>query len=384
MMTTDKSSKVPIELIDRFLSGECTPNEIAIVRAWANEEPERSALLLQLRAIDDHAVSIIPNRRDPAIAWERFREGRGYQSVTPRPNGTDEKTAELAATRKTGGGLSFFRLPFSSPGQLAGAAACLIVGVILAISTFRQESGHRGSFALSAAEYTIYTTKAGERTTISLRDGTKVILNVASRLEVPREFGETTRAVRVTGQAVFEVAHAKDIPFIVDAAGTRTTVLGTRFSVRAYDANVRVAVESGRISFVPCDVANDRNTCRERQDQVILSANNIAAVDPSGRMRVSTDTLVDHEFAFSTGQLVLTGTSLGEARESLERWYGVDIILADSSLNQLSLEGAFPAGSVGNLNQALEVILKVQVRQDGRVITVFPRRSANPPLPRSE
>lgn len=384
MMTTDKSGKVPIELIDRYLSGECTLNEVALVQAWANEEPERSALLLQLRAIDDHAVSIAPNRRDPSIAWERFREGLRSQVVTPFPNGTDERRAEQATAKRAGIGVSLFRLPFSFPGQLAGAAACLIIGVILTIATFRQESGHHGSFALSGAEYTIYTTKAGERTTISLRDGTKVILNVASRLEVPREFGETTRAVRVTGQAAFEVAHAKNIPFIVDAAGTRTTVLGTRFSVRAYDANVRVAVESGRISFVPCDVVNDRDTCRERQDQIILSANNIAAVDPSGRMRVSTDTVVDHEFAFSRGQLILTGTSLGDARESLERWYGVDIILADSSLNQLSLEGAFPAGSVGNLNQALEVILKVKVRQDGRVITVFPSRSANPPLPRSE
>ena len=70
----------------------------------------------------------------------------------------------------------------------------------------------------SACQQTI-TVPAGQRAQITLADGTKVWLNSKSTLTYASNFGRKERNVELDGEAYFEVAKNKKIPFFVNTEG---------------------------------------------------------------------------------------------------------------------------------------------------------------------
>src|SRR5699024_7923477 len=78
-------------------------------------------------------------------------------------------------------------------------------------------------------------TEKGQQTTVQLSDGTRIHLNVESRLSVAAGFNsDNKRIVHLEGEAFFEVAPDRQRPFEVHTAGSVTQVLGTKFNVSAY------------------------------------------------------------------------------------------------------------------------------------------------------
>ena len=106
-----------------------------------------------------------------------------------------------------------------------GAAAVVIALV----------SGYVGSRisldALSGQMNTIAS--VGQQMMLTLPDGTKVQLNSGSSLEYPQVFDGKTRNVRLVGEALFDVTHNPEKPFIVETFASDIQVLGTNFNVIA-------------------------------------------------------------------------------------------------------------------------------------------------------
>lgn len=78
------------------------------------------------------------------------------------------------------------------------------------------------------------TVPAGQRAQITLADGTKIWLNSQSTLSYAANFGRNGRKVELNGEAYFEVAKNKNIPFYVQTNMNRIKVVGTSFNVCAY------------------------------------------------------------------------------------------------------------------------------------------------------
>lgn len=99
-------------------------------------------------------------------------------------------------------------------------------------------------------------TAPGERTVVTLPDGSTAELNGATTLTYPRGFntlpwiGASARTVHLEGEAFFSVTD-QDRPFHVETANARVEVLGTKFDVRARAADgrpdTRVVVTEGRV-----------------------------------------------------------------------------------------------------------------------------------------
>ena len=75
--------------------------------------------------------------------------------------------------------------------------------------------------------------KGGEYQLV-LSDGTLVYLNSMTKIRFPERFSEKCREVEVCGEAFFEVAENKRVPFVVKTDAYEITVLGTKFNVTAY------------------------------------------------------------------------------------------------------------------------------------------------------
>lgn len=126
------------------------------------------------------------------------------------------------------------------------------------------------------------TVPPGGRAAVTLPDGSTVELNSASRLTYARAFGAwplrpaAQRRVHLTGEAFFDVVPDAAHPFVVETAGARVEVLGTRFNVRARPERTEVALVSGRVRVTeagrpPVVLARAGQTARLGADPVRIT-----------------------------------------------------------------------------------------------------------------
>ena len=83
----------------------------------------------------------------------------------------------------------------------------------------------------------------------NLPDGTAVMLNKNSQLTFNSNFGKEKRYVQLKGEAFFRVSKDKYKPFLVDASGTLTRVLGTTFNVKTGEKTVTTTLVEGSVLF---------------------------------------------------------------------------------------------------------------------------------------
>lgn len=93
-----------------------------------------------------------------------------------------------------------------------------------------------------------YATAPGERRTVDLADGSRIVLNGGTRLTFdaarPREIAMTE------GEALFEVRHDQAHPFVVTTGdGTRLVDVGTVFNVVQRGGALDVAVAEGAVDY---------------------------------------------------------------------------------------------------------------------------------------
>ena len=88
-------------------------------------------------------------------------------------------------------------------------------------------------------------TAPGEQRTLSLADGSQVMMDGGTRLTMDRR---KPRAVTLeSGRALFEVVHDERRPFLVAVGDTMLTDLGTVFDVTHLQDGARVAVSEGAV-----------------------------------------------------------------------------------------------------------------------------------------
>lgn len=193
-----------------------------------------------------------------------------------------------------------------------------------------------------------YSTAIGQRTSITLYDGTLVTLAPGTIIR------GSNRNIYLAGEAVFTVKRHSGNPFVVTTAHTATRVLGTTFGVRAYDDNVKVAVRDGKISI---------------NNSQILSAGDIANVT-NNNVEVEHNANVNSVLAWTSGRLEYHSALLTEVVPDIERWYGVRLHLADPSLETQRFTGTLKPGSVAELANILELTYKAKVTRVGNVLTL--------------
>ncbi len=111
---------------------------------------------------------------------------------------------------------------------------------------------------------------------IVLIDGSKVWLKPNGSIRYSKDFNLSKRDIYLSGNAFFEVVKNPDKPFFVYTKDLVTKVLGTSFTVDAYDdsKDITVSVKTGRVSvFAPSDPNFSRRTTDLELEGVILNPN---------------------------------------------------------------------------------------------------------------
>lgn len=223
---------------------------------------------------------------------------------------------------------------------LSAAAALLVLG------------GAAGwYYAMQPTFVARYATARGEQHSVELVDGSRLMLNTDTVLEVRYDRrGRTLRLQR--GEASFEVAHEAARPFVVRVGDTAITDLGTRFIVRSEGPQTVVSVVEGAVA-----VARDGRATAELRvgDQLAMDGG-------EWRQRRADPAMVG---AWTQGKLVFRATPLAEAVAQANRYGPGRLVIADASLETYTLSGEFRIGSTDALVRALQSAFPIRAEVVG-------------------
>jgi transmembrane sensor len=359
------------DLLDRYVSGECSQEEVASVLQWAGNDPGRQARIARARALSD-AVRSFTDQWDVDRAWARAQSVIHSAESTARAryaaSSFDDPGVDLGAPAAALPGPREWRRAMAR--YTVAFAACLALGA--GIVTWRVLIVRR---ALSGKAESIVTGPR-QRVSVQLRDGSHVILGPESRLVEAAQFGTGTREVDLEGAAYFDVVHEAGRPFVVVARNLRVRDLGTRFSVEAYASNsvapnpsegasARVAVAAGSVAIevigagaVLHGVPGQPASTTDRS--VVVGAGSVGRVDVQGRISVDRPTNVSQYVSWTSGTLTLDDVPLSEAVIRLEHWYGVTIRLEGPALPCRHITAVFHDESLTDALDELSLALHLR------------------------
>lgn len=216
----------------------------------------------------------------------------------------------------------------------------------------------------------VYHTSRGERATIQLADGSRVTLGAESQLRFHQPFSERDRNVEVEGEAYFSVVPNASYPFVVYTRHAITRVLGTSFEVRAYpeDTVTRVIVASGKVLM-----QSRHGAPRAEAAGVTLTMGDLSQIGARGSATVVRNVDVDTYLSWVRGRLAFTLAPLREVTRQLDRWYGVQVVLADSAMGDRTVTVSFSDESPDEAIALLCDALDLRSVRHGRQVTLFPR-----------
>lgn len=345
----ENSGRISIALMDRWLANQASAEDLSVLQGWMADDVENLELLTAFRALrvydvtDDHTRD---SRRMEA-ALDRVRLESGVGPLARVKVGLDRNdTLNVKPDRLAQKPLWSRYVVYAT--TLLATVAVVMAGLL---------SDRAGFVHRSSAEVFTYATEKGERATITLPDGSHVVMNVASQLHVPANYSSGNRTVILDGEALFSVTDHSGSPFTVMAGPSITRVLGTKFVVRHYatDTAAKVLVQDGRV--------NVHSAVLSSSQQVFVSRHGTGPIQAANAGSLS----------FSRGVLTLASMSLGDAVTELNRWYDVDIQITDPFVAQERISGEFRAGSITDLAEHLELAFNVQAVRKGRVLILYSR-----------
>ena len=238
-------------------------------------------------------------------------------------------------------------------------AAAVVLGIGISLSTLYLTNQENLS---TVGNYKLVTSK-GEKSYLQLPDGTKVWLNSCTTLEYAENYGHSNRSIYLDGEAYFEVAKNKDLPFVVKANGIDVKAIGTAFNVSAYmeDSQLTTTLFNGKVAVQPTLT----------KQEVLLEPNQVAVYDKS-RNKIEVVPYDKKLFAqWRRGFLSFKMMYLQDITKLLERNYNVVFRYENQGIKKLRFSGSFRNNE--DLSEILNVIktntgIRYQILKDTIVI----------------
>ncbi|MDN3586721.1 FecR family protein [Pedobacter aquatilis] len=211
--------------------------------------------------------------------------------------------------------------------------------------------------------YNTISTPRGGQYQVILPDGSRVWLNAASSLKYPEAFTGKQRLVVLTGEAYFEVAKNKSMPFHVVSQNQNVEVLGTHFNINSYldDNTVKTTLLEGSVK-----VSNLKFSKTLKPGEQAISG-----IGGEASIKIAADVDTDDETAWKNGLFQFNDSQLKVILSQLERWYDIKIDYSDVPAKRFN--GMVPRKS--KLSEVLKMLektgnIKFQL-EEGRKLKVL-------------
>ncbi|WP_126974501.1 FecR family protein [Gynurincola endophyticus] len=224
--------------------------------------------------------------------------------------------------------------------------------------------------ASDATSFNTITTPKGRQFNLVLADGTKVWLNAGSSLKYPTVFKGNERRVTVSGEAYFEVAHNKALPFFVNVENkAEVKVLGTHFNINAYtdEKSINTTLLEGAVL-----VKKYKSGKIDNNAGVVLKPGTQAQITEKETIRVVSDVETEQIVAWKNGIFNFDDIGLEDVMRQLERWYNIEVVYEKGIPDIVfwgKMERNLTLSTVLGILERSEVQFKIE---EGRKLIVLP------------
>lgn len=295
-----------MELIAKYLSGNITPEERERLMGWVEEVPANRLFfeeMIQLWSISGRYEEQFDT--NTTSAWNSLEArlfgggGATIQEINPSSDKTSTKIVRLSINK-----------------AIMRIAAVILAAIALSVWLF-------GDFWNGRDQMVVIRTTQEERKQLELPDGSIIWLNENTQISYNRNFEE--RIVQLEGEAFFDITHQEGQTFTVVSDGATTTVLGTTFNVRAYpkEERIEVTVATGKVAL---------KKATNPEEQVLLEAGKSGVFDKQTEEVRVIEKQISNADAWKTQRLEFDSTLMRDVIPAVERFYGVNIELANESL----------------------------------------------------
>jgi len=340
------------EGLARFLAGESPAGEEQVIRAQLEDSADRAALVNALDAAlprtDEQPLSA--REVEAALAAVMARRDRPVADAPePSPNVIAIASRQKAEQRP-------MQTRWRRAALLAAAAVVLVAGLSIVWRGDRT-SGSTAPATGSIAVAIVRSTRAGQVDTVRLADGSTVVLGPESRLALGSGFGQKSREIELDGQAYFDVVHDDARPFLVRTPSAMLRDIGTTFSVRSDSiGGTRVSVTSGAVDVAATQGGSSSPTVLHAGDRAEVSGE---------RVRVERGVVAEAELSWTRGVLEFHDAPLADVARELHRWYGVKLVVTDSTIASRRLTATFEHATPDEVGGVLAAVLGGSVRRAG-------------------
>ncbi|MDQ2665566.1 MAG: FecR domain-containing protein [Gemmatimonadota bacterium] len=333
------------DALAQFLAGEGTAEERAATARLLDLHPSRGALMRALSQAVRADEPVEPNAAEVEEALVSVR-ARAQQDLRIAEVPRRAAVVSLDTYRSRWRGARF-----------AAAAAVLVVaggGLLARIYFWSPAPSTPGALKN-------YATAPGVMDSLTLPDGSRVLLGAGSRLSVAAGFGSPTREMTLVGEARFTVVHDAAHDFVIHTSAATVRDVGTVFSVHSDEAEgARVVVSEGAV-----EVREKSGASRQT-----LGAGDVAVVAPSGGIQVQRAAAGADDAAWTQGRLVFRDASVAQVTADLRRWYGVEVRV-DSSLAKRPVTASFDRGlSAADVARIVAATIGGTLREEGGVLHI--------------
>jgi transmembrane sensor len=314
----------------RLSSDQRTRQDEARFRQWLDEDPCHPAEFEESLSVWDELGTL---RHDPDAhaALSHLYDAGAIQDNEPRAWRSSRRAM-------LGGGIA--------------AIAATLAGIAVVPTFF--------------AGRTVYETAKGEQRRLTLADGSSVVLDTATTIEVALLADQRVITLK-GGQAFFDVASDPARPFRVFAGSDEIRALGTAFQVRYEGGEAKVILEEGKVAVFrggalkKLQERSPADRLGAHKADVVLKpgeATILASAEPVKVVPVD----LSKTDAWRDGEMVFDDVSLAAAVAEVNRYGGPEIVLSDPSLAKLRISGTFhtnrPEAFVEGVTAALPVRLQ--------------------------
>ncbi|HEY0741210.1 MAG TPA: FecR domain-containing protein [Chryseosolibacter sp.] len=317
----------------RHFAGETTPAEDNLLVEWRKQATQNEAEYQSSKKLFDAATrhykkSIVPDI-DVENEWKIFLKKADHQKTVRQLNP-----------------------PSAFSGLLRIAATVLLLMV----------SGALIYYYATKQDRLVFHTEANIET-VTLPDGSTIILNRNSRIEYDSDFGDDNRSIALQGEAFFNVKKNSALPFVISARSTTIEVVGTSFNVLAYDsvAEVEVIVKTGVVRFT---VPKLNKSIELTPGEKGAFASNNDALDESINDNPNYE-------SWNTRKLVFDETHIAEVIEAINKAYNTNVVLTGTVSDSCLLTVSFDNQSLDAVLNVLENTLNLNYRRVGNRIEIM-------------
>ncbi len=342
-----ESGNISIELLVGYIKGSLDNTAKAEVMRWIGADPENSRYF---RIFEE--------------AWKNPGELLGLDKETRE---SDWKLVASAIEKDTARSSAHIRM---NKRWWLRAAGMLLLCCTTAIAYYIGRNSNK-PVSLVKNAYHLITVPKGEKSELTLSDGTRIWINAGSNVRFPNQFDAASRDIWLDGEAYFEVTKDKTRPFTVHTSDLDVKVHGTKFNLKAYadEDIIETTLVEGLVSL------ETRNLLNNLKEEVFLEPNHKAIYLKKKAPKSSTEELarditeplrpkkifltktvqVEPAIAWHEGKLIFIDESFESIIMKLERRYDVHILIDNEDIKKVKYTGVLKNISIEQALKALQM-----------------------------